>query len=35
MKCLENDHTDSRVKAVIQVSVSLPVFIVFQPLFAC
>ena len=35
MKCLENGHEDGTVKAVVQLSVSLTMFIVFQPLFAC
>ena len=35
MKCLEKGRAASTVKAVVQVSVSLTMFIVFQPLFAC
>jgi len=35
MKYLEKGHADSTVKAVVQVSESLTMFIVFQPLFAC
>ena len=35
MKCFEKGHADSTVKAVVQVSVSLTMFIVFQLLFAC